>query len=439
MTPHLRVPAAMPEGAQPAVTSPSSLDGPAARALRVLVFSTLYPSSARPGFGLFVETRLRELLASGQVQARVVAPVPWFYSTDPRHGDRARMAATPRAEQRHGIEVLHPRYALPPRIGQNIAPFVLALGALPAVRRLQREGFDFDLVDAHFYYPDGVAAALLARWLGKPLVITARGSDLNVFGRDAIPRALMRWAAGVASASVGVCQALVDVLRGWGVDAASLRVIRNGVDTGRFRPLPTAEARSRLGIEGDPLLVSVGNLVEVKGHDLTLEALACLVPRWPGVRLCLVGDGPLRQSLQARAAALGVADRVHFAGAVPNDQLAPWYSAADLMVLASRSEGWANVLLESMACGTPVVATAVGGSAEVITDARVGRLVPSLDPAALADAISALCTQPPVRADVRRYAEGFDWSDTTAAQLRLFHEVLAQAASRRGHHPVGAA
>ena len=403
--------------------------------LRVLVFSTLYPSSARPGFGVFVETRLRELLASGRVQARVVAPVPWFYSTDPRHGERARMAATPRAERRHGIEVLHPRYALPPRIGQNIAPFVLALGALPTVRRLLRQGFDFDLIDAHFYYPDGVAAALLARWLGKPLVITARGSDLNVFGRDAIPRSLMRWAGGVASASVGVCQALVDVLRGWGVDAARLQVIRNGVDTERFRPLPPAEARARLGLSGDPLLLSVGHLVEVKGHDLTLEALARLAPQWPGIRLCFVGDGPLRQSLQARAAALGVADRVRFAGAVPNDQLAAWYSAADLLVLASRSEGWANVLLESMACGTPVVATAVGGTAEVLADSRVGRLAPPLDPVALADAISALCSQPPDRATVRSYAEGFGWRDTTAAQLRLFHQVRAQSSGRRGAHP----
>jgi teichuronic acid biosynthesis glycosyltransferase TuaC len=245
----------------------------------------------------------------------------------------------------------------------------------------------------------------------------------------------MRWAGGVASASVGVCQALVDVLRGWGVDAARLQVIRNGVDTERFRPLPPAEARSRLGLAGDPLLLSVGHLVEVKGHDLTLEALARLAPRWPGVRLCFVGDGPLRQSLQARAAALGVADRVRFAGAVPNDRLAAWYSAADLLVLASRSEGWANVLLESMACGTPVVATAVGGTAEVLADPRVGRLVPPLDPVALADAISALCSQPPDRATVRSYAEGYGWRDTTAAQLRLFHEVRARASGRRDPHP----
>ena len=404
---------------------------PAARPLKVLLFSTLYPSAARPGHGGFVETRLRELLGSGEVQAKVVAPVPWFPSTDPRHGERARMAATPRQEHRHGIDVLHPRYALPPHIGQNIAPFMLFLGAWRTLRRLLREGFDFDVIDAHFYYPDGVAAALLARMFDKPLVITARGSDLNAFGRDAIPRTLMRWASGRAGASVGVCQALVEVLRSWQVDPARLHVIRNGVDIDRFQPLAPAPARLRIGVDGAPLLVSVGNLVEVKGHDLSIDALALLVPHWPGVRLCIVGAGPLRQALQDRAAARGVADRVHFAGTVPNEALADWYSAADASLLSSRSEGWANVLLESMACGTPVVATDVGGTAEVVADDRAGIVVRTRSTEAVAAAVRQLLRQPPDRQAVRDYACGFSWSDTTAAQLRLFAEVIAAHSAAR--------
>ena len=407
--------------------------------LRVLVFSTLYPSSVRPGHGVFVETRLRELLRSGQVQARVVAPVPWFPSTDPRHGARALMAATPRQETWHGIEVHHPRYPVVPKVGQSLHPFGLALGALRTVRRLQRQGFDFDLIDAHFYYPDGVAAALLARWLGKPLVVTARGSDLNVFGRDAVPRALMRWAGGVADASVGVCQALVDVLRGWGLPPQRLQVVRNGVDTQRFQPQPQAQARAALGLDGAPLLLSVGHLVPVKGHDIALQALAQLAPRHPGARLVFVGDGPLRAALQAQAQALGMGAQVHFAGAVPNDRLAAWYSAADLLVLASRSEGWANVLLEAMACGTPVVATAVGGTAEVVGRPEVGRVVPPLDPVALAAGIEAMWAAPPDRAAVRAYAQSFGWDETSAAQLRLFHAVLARRRSARPGPPLRAA
>jgi len=165
-----------------------------ARPIRTLLFSTLYPSSVRPGHGIFVETRLRELLQSGQVATQVVAPVPWFPSTNPRYGDYARMAATPAQEVHNGISVLHPRYLLPPKVGMSLAPFLLALGALPTLKKIIRSGFDFDVIDAHYYYPDGVAAALLARYFNKPLVVTARGSDVNLIANFAVPRSLMRWA-----------------------------------------------------------------------------------------------------------------------------------------------------------------------------------------------------------------------------------------------------
>lgn len=398
-----------------------------ARPLRVLLFSTLYPSSARPGHGLFIETRLRQLLASGEVEAKVVAPVPWFYSTAERHGERARMARTPRSETWNGIEVLHPRYLLPPRVGQNVAPFALAAGAARALRGLVERGFDFDLIDAHYYYPDGVAAALLARWQRKPLVISARGSDLNVLGGYPFARRLMQWAARQAQASVGVSAALVQILQRWGVAPERLHVMRNGVDLQRFMPSDRREARARLGLLGEPLLLSVGNLVDLKGHDLAIEALALLGSQHPGAQLCIVGDGPLRQALQAQARARGVESRVRFAGRVPNEQLAPWYSAADALVLASRSEGWANVLLESMACGTPVVATDVGGSAEVVAEACAGRLVAQRDAPPLAQAIEQLLADPPDRHEVRAYAERFSWQATTDAQLRLFRRLVAQA------------
>lgn len=394
---------------------------------RVLLFSTLYPSSARPNHGIFVETRLRELVASGAVEARVVAPVPWFFSTNPRYGGYSRWASTPRRETRHGIEVAHPRYPLPPKVGQTVAPLVLALGALPAVRRWVREGFD--LIDAHYFYPDGVAAALIARLLGTPLVITARGSDLNVLGRHALPRWAMRWAADRADASIGVCRALVDTLREWGVEESKLEVMRNGVDLERFRPVPQGEARAQLGLQGHPLLLCVGNLLEVKGLDLVIAALALLRHTHPEARLCIVGDGPLRGTLRRQAESLGLASSVTFAGAVPNAELAPWYSAADALVLASRSEGWANVLLESMACGTPVVATRVGGSPEVVSDPRAGLLVESRNPAGIAAAIAQLLERGPQRPEVRRYAEGLGWDATTRAQITLFERVAGAVRS----------
>ena len=196
--------------------------------MNVLLFSSLYPSSVRPIHGIFVETRLRELVKTGQVQAKVVAPVPWFPLTAPRFGEYAQFAATPRFEHRNGLDVHHPRYLLLPKVGMNLAPYAMALGALGTIKRLQREGFDFDLIDAHYYYPDGVAAMLLAKWLGKPFTVTARGTDLNLIPQYPFPRKLILQTAAAAHASIGVCQALMDSLAALGADPAKLNTLRNG-------------------------------------------------------------------------------------------------------------------------------------------------------------------------------------------------------------------
>ncbi|KQY81980.1 glycosyltransferase family 4 protein [Pelomonas sp. Root1444] len=396
--------------------------------MKVLTFSTLFPSSVRPSHGIFVETRLRELLKSGRVESRVVAPVPWFPSTNPRWGEYAKFAATPAREQRNGIDVLHPRYLLAPKVGMTSAPLTLALGAKAAVRKLIDEGFDFDLIDAHYYYPDGVAAALLAKWFDKPLTITARGTDLNLIPQYPLPRRMIEWAARRAAGSIGVCAALMDVLRGWGHDPARLHTLRNGVDLERFRPLPQDQMRAELGIGGDPLLLSVGHLIERKGHHVAIEALAALARQRPGARLVIIGEGEERAALTALAARLGVADRVRLTGSLPNTELLKWYSAADVLLLCSSREGWANVLLESMACGTPVVATDIWGTPEVVAAPQAGRLVAERTGAAFALGIESLLGAGVDRAATRSYAEGFSWQATTEGQLDLFHAIRREAA-----------
>lgn len=395
------------------------------RPVRTLLFSTLYPSASRPTHGIFVETRLRELLKSGAVETRVVAPVPWFWSTDERWGERAAMARTPARETRHGIDVRHPRYPLLPKVGMTTAPLLLALASVSACRQLIREGFDFDVIDAHYYYPDGVAAALLARWFNKPLTITARGTDLNLIPQYALPRRMIRWAADRAQASIGVCSALIDVLREWGVDPDCLHVMRNGVDLQRFAPQSQAAARQALGLSAEPqqLLLSVGHLIDRKGHDLAIRALAALAPDHPQARLVIIGEGPERAALQALACELGVQDKVRLTGALPQTDLPTWYSAADVLVLASSREGWANVLLEAMACGTPVVASRIWGTPEVVTAPEAGRLVDARTGEAFARELRVLLSAPPERARTRAYAEGYSWEATTRAQVELFRRL----------------
>jgi glycosyltransferase involved in cell wall biosynthesis len=389
--------------------------------IKTLLFSTLYPSSARPIHGIFVETRLRELLKSGEVETQVVAPVPWFPFSGERWGEYGRFAATPRFEQRNGVDVHHPRYFLPPKIGMNIAPHTLARGALPTIRTLMRDGFDFDLIDAHYYYPDGVAAGFLAKWLGKPFVVTARGTDLSQIPQFAYPRRLILDTAARASASIGVCAALMDSLAELGADRQRLHVMRNGVDLERFQPVDRFEARRHLGLPVDRrILLSVGLLIERKGHHIAIEALKQLPE---DILLVIAGSGPERERLQNLARECGVAARVRFAGQVPNDQLKWWYSAADALVLCSSREGWANVLLEAMACGTPAIATDIWGTPEVIQRREAGRLMAARTPQALVDACRNLFDDYPARAAVRQYAEGFGWDATTAAQLKLFRDI----------------
>ncbi len=389
--------------------------------MKILLFSTLHPSSARPIHGIFVETRLRELLKTGQVQARVVAPVPWFPFKGQRFGEYAQFAATPRVEQRNGVEVHHPRYLLLPKVGMNLAPFAMALGALPTIRRLQRQGFDFDLIDAHYYYPDGAAAALLAKWLGKPFVVTARGTDLNLIPQYHFPRKLILKTAAQASASIGVCQALMDKLGELGADRSKLNTLRNGVDLERFVPEDRANARQRLGLPArGRYLLSVGHLVERKGHHIAIESLQYL----PGVTLLIAGAGPEEAALKELARRLGVADRLRWGGVVPQTELKWWYSAADVLALCSSREGWANVLLEAMACGTPVIATDIWGTPEVVSTPAAGVLMARRDASALAEAWVQLHTQLPAREETRAHAQTFSWDATTQGQLQLFQRVV---------------
>ena len=398
--------------------------------LRILLFSSLYPSSVRPIHGIFVETRLRELVKSGKIQAKVVAPVPWFPLTNPRFKEYSLYARTPRLETRNGLEVYHPRYFLPPGIGMNLAPYSMALGAYGVVKKLQREGFDFDLIDAHYYYPDGVAASLLAGWLKKPFSVTARGTDLNLIPDYAYPRKLILNTAQHASASIGVCKALMDTLAGLGAEEGKLHTMRNGVDLERFWPEARGAARQHLHLtERNRILLSVGHLIERKGHHIAIEAL-CGLPS--DVDLVIAGEGPEKVRLERLAVRLGVQERVKLIGVVPQTDLKWWYSAVDALTLCSSREGWANVLLESMACGTPVLASNIWGTPEVVSTPNAGVLLPERTAAGLVDAWKTLFANYPSRQDTRLHAEQFSWEATTQAQLALFGKMVLEYAKSEG-------
>ncbi len=388
--------------------------------IRLLTFSTLFPHAARPNHGIFVENRLRHLLASGQATSLVVAPVPWFPSRSDRFGDWAVNARAPAAETRHGTEIRHPRYPVIPKIGMSAAPWLLYRAIVPVLTRLLAEGRRFDLIDAHYVYPDGVAAVWLGQRFGLPVVITARGTDVNLIPRFTVPRRLIQGAMRGASALIAVSAALKQVLVDLGAPDDKVTVLRNGVETTLFRPpQDRTAARAALGLTG-PTLVSVGGLIERKGHHRTIEAMRQL----PDFTLLIAGEGPERARLSALIDEHALTSRVRLLGPLPHRDLPNLYGAADASVLASSREGWANVLLESMACGTPVVAANIWGNPEVVQSPAAGLIYEPNTPDGIAAGVRRLFAALPDRSATRSYAEAFSWDETTAGQLALFRRVL---------------
>lgn len=391
--------------------------------IRLLVFTSLYPNAAQPRHGVFVEERLRHLVDSGRVAATVVAPVPWFPFRSAIFGSYSRFAAVPKEEERYGISILHPRYPVIPKLGMNVAPYLMYRALLPVLQKLKVDGADFDLIDAHYFYPDGVAAARLGAAIGAPVVISARGSDVTWITRYRRPRREIQDAAKQAAAIVTVSQALKDSLVALAVNAEKITVLSNGVDLDRFAPLDRTSIRAQLGLEGTVWL-TVGHLIELKGVNIVIEALA----RVPDITLLIAGDGPQQRKLRQLVRHLRLDARVRFLGAISHAKLSDYYNAADAMVLASSREGMPNVLLEAMACGTPVLATAVGGTPELITTPEAGELMRERNPDALVLAWNALQARKVDRAATRKFAERLGWQPVVDAQCALYARIVSAPA-----------
>ncbi|MEM7765622.1 MAG: glycosyltransferase family 4 protein [Pseudomonadota bacterium] len=387
--------------------------------MRVLTLSNLYPNPVQPRKGVFVRERLRYVEQGGDVSCTVIAPVPWFPVASERFGQYGEFARVPKTSDDAGRTVYHPRYFLLPKIGARFAPRTYAHAVLRTLRQ-QRLG-PFDVIDAHFMFPDAAAAILVGRALGLPVVATARGSDLNVMPADRFAGPWIRQAVECCDAAVAVSAALGEQFRVLGADESKVHVLRNGVDRGRFQSLDRGDCRRTLDLDGN-IVLSVGNLVDVKGHDLLIAAM----PSMPDCQVVIVGRGSNQQTLEAQAQALGCADRLRFVTEVSQDLLVQYYNAADVLVLPSRAEGMPNVVLESLACGTPVVATAVGGVPEILGASQASKMIAERDPNALAEAVRQILAAAPSVEQVQADIANFDWEQTADALRVLFDQLASR-------------
>jgi glycosyltransferase involved in cell wall biosynthesis len=388
---------------------------------RALVLSTLYPNPVNPRFGTFVARSIEALAKPGDWRVTVVNPI----GLPPLALGRYRaLADLPGVAEEGGITVHRPHFSLIPRFGARLNAAAIARAAGSLVRRLHAET-PFDIVDAQFFFPDGPAAAIIARELGLPLSIKARGGDITFWGLQAFARTQMVEAARQAAGLLAVSRDLAAQMAAMGMPEDRIALHYTGLDRDRFRPFDHPQLRRQLSDElgfamptGVPLLACVGALIPRKGQAVAIKALHMV----PDARLVLIGKGEDEAALRALTASEGLTERVFFAGSIDHDLMPLLLSAADVMVLPTNNEGLANAWVEALACGTPVVTCDVGGARELIASETAGRLV-ERTPEAVAAAVNAILAAPPAREAVAALTEGFSW-DANAAALAAHWEGL---------------
>lgn len=426
-----RQPTAIPfQACEPAPKHPDAATHRSAGEPQVVVLSSLFPNSMQPNAGLFVRERMFRV--GQRMPVAIVSPKPWFPLQSLlrllRPGFRP---GAPAFEKQQGNDCWFPRFLCVPGLLKRFDGLFMAIGAYPRLRQLKRAG-RLDILDAHFAYPDGYAACLLGCWLDVPVTITLRGTETRQ-ARDPVLRRRLQSALSKADRVFAVSESLRQIALELGTPAAQTAVIGNGVDINRFFMIPRDKARQALGLPLDaPVLITVGGLVERKGFHRVMACLPTLKQQFPGIRYLVVGgpspEGDWTQRLQAQSRSLALTDCVHFLGHVPPDQLRNVLSAANVFVLSTRNEGWANVLLEAMACGLPVITTDVGGNREVVNSMELGRVLPFDDGERLTAAIAHALHHPWDRDRIRRYAEENTWEPRVEVLAARFQAIYRQTA-----------
>ncbi|HEY8552935.1 MAG TPA: glycosyltransferase family 4 protein, partial [Burkholderiales bacterium] len=388
----------------------------------VLLYTSQFPTPNDPNGGVFTAQLADAMAARADVE--VVCPLPWCPDVGwtRRHPAWRLFVNVPRALLRGSIPVHYPRFPLVPKVSGAAQPYLQALAAYPLVARLHRAR-PIDVIHGHWVYPDGVAATMIARRLGVPVVLTALGSDINVYGELKLRRRQIGWALARARAVTGVSRALVDKVIGLGAPAARAHYVPNGIDGARFRvptPVERLEARARLGLDPDRrYLLFLGRLHAVKGLPVLLRALASLAAAGHlGFDTLLVGDGAERPALEAESSRLGLKSRVRFAGERPHREVPQWLCAADALCLPSLMEGMPNVVLEAAATGLPVVASAVGAVPDIVSP-ETGILVPPGDAEALARSLHEVFDRSWRREEVARASPALSWDAVAERYLAI--------------------
>ena len=393
--------------------------------MKVLVFTGLFPNNVWPNHGIFILQRMAHVARSPNCEIRIVAPVPYYPPL--LAGWRGAYRKVFRSQELEGLRVDYPRYFMIPKIGMAIQGLLLFFSVVFYIARLKKE-FSFQIIDAHYVYPDGLAAVLLGWLFNVPVVISARGSDLNVFKQFPIIRRIIQWTLHRANAVITVSQALKNVAVNLGIQSEKVKVIPNGVDSKKFFPLSKEEARKRLGLptKGRKIVVSVGNLTQNKGFDLLIKSLRDISEKSPeiNVLLLIIGGGVQKGVLEGLIQQFNLQSFVHLSGPIPHEHLVWYYNAADLVCLMSEKEGWPNVVVEALACGRPVLASRVGGIPEIVTTPNIGVLV-DRDVLKIGQSMEQALQRSWNVEEIVEHSRGFTWTRSAEDVIGVFRSVLS--------------
>ncbi len=395
---------------------------------KLIVFTSLFPSKKRPNAGLFIRERMFRV--GKQIPIIVISPVPWFpFQSVIQYWKPYFRPQPEKYEEQSGIEVHYPRFLSVPGILKNWDGFFMALGSWRLLRKLKQQQ-KFNIIDSHFAYPDGYAATLLGKLFKVPVTITLRGTEVPLSAMPARKIKMME-ALNNATQIFSVSKSLKNHVVDLGADEDKIKVVGNGIDTSKFYPVDKNIAREMLDIaQTDKVMISVGGLVDRKGFHRVIAVMPALVNKFPNLIFLIVGgDGPeggIREKLELQVQQLNLQKHVRFLGGIASEELKTPLSASDVFVLATANEGWANVFLEAMACGLPVITTDVGGNQEVVNSDELGTIVPFGNPKALE---MALITALEVQWDkdaILKYAQDNTWDKRVSVLVKHFKQLADQ-------------
>jgi len=388
--------------------------------MKILTITSVFPNSLEPHLGIFVKQRMFSLAKFCEL--KVVAPIYW-------HKFLKRNFKVSYLEIQDGIEVYHPKFFYIPKFLKSLDGFFFALSIIGTLLKI-RKRFNFDIIDSHFAYPEGYGAVLIAKILNIPVSVTLRGT-IERLGVHPIIRRQIKWALNNANIIIAVSNSLKDRATELGITSDKITVIRNGIDPKKFYLLDKIDARKRLGLPLDKkILLSIGGLVKRKGFHHVIDILPEVIKKVPNLLYIIIGgpsiEGDISNFLKEKIKKLNLKNYVKLVGPKPHAELVYWYNAADLFCLFSSKEGCPNVVLESLACGTPVVSSNVGGIPEIIVNDSLGYIV-NYNTKYLKNVILKALNKSWDRKFIEKYGKKYTWELVAQQQLLLFKNALAQS------------